>query len=177
MLAVPRPSLASSPFFGRSLDIGFAIAVTTARLACFATSPQPSPSLQPQASLLASAGELSRQARLPADIDPFTAWNVEADAWGGQLGDLAASPTQLGSSSPPAPADSMPKWQSTFDSKMREWTSAEPFTTQAPELLVEMLRAALDSANQEYSISCGGCSRAGMMHYLRPIRHYQQPPV
>ena len=50
----------------------------------------------------------------------------------------------------------MPKSQSTFDSKMREWTSAEPFTVQAPEQLVEMLRAALDSANQEYSSSCGG---------------------
>ena len=39
---------------------------------------------------------------------------------------------------------------------MREWTSAEPFTAQAPEQLVELLRAALDSANQEYSSSCRG---------------------
>ena len=39
---------------------------------------------------------------------------------------------------------------------MREWTSAEPFTAQAPEQLMEMLSAALNSANQEYSSSCGG---------------------
>ena len=57
---------------------------------------------------------------------------------------------------PHEPADSMPNSQSTFDSKMRGWTSAEPFAAQAQEQLVEMLRAALDLANQEYSSSCVG---------------------
>ena len=55
----------------------------------------------------------------------------------------------------------MPNSQSTFDNKMRAWTSAEPFTAPAPEQLVEMLRAALDSANQEYSSSCGGVLPGG----------------
>ena len=89
-------------------------------------------------------------------MEPLTAWNVEADVWGGRLGDPASSPTQHWSSSQPTPADSMPNSQSTFDSKVREWTSAEPFIAQAQEQLVENLRAALDSANQEYSQSCGG---------------------
>ena len=34
-----------------------------------------------------------------------------------------------------------------------------------------------DRDSKRVGNSAGGCSRAGMMHYLRPIRHYQHPLV